>query len=69
MKKEIVVEANSSQEAIDIALERLRVKKHEVEIKVLSEGKQGLFGMEGSKKAKVKVIRKRWKNNSSIKEI
>lgn len=55
MKKEIEIEAGSTKEAITIALKKLRAKKHEVEIKILSEEAKGLFGMEGPKKAKIKV--------------
>lgn len=54
--KEIEVEAKSTQEAIAVALKKLSAKREEVEIKVLSEETKGLFGMEGSKRAKVKVI-------------
>ncbi len=54
-KKIIEVEAKSPQEAIAIALKKLGAKKNEVEVKILNEENKGLFGMEGSKKAKVKV--------------
>ncbi|MBU2540733.1 MAG: Jag N-terminal domain-containing protein [Candidatus Omnitrophica bacterium] len=53
--REIEVEASSPQEAIEIALKKLGVKRNEVEIKILNEETKGLFGMEGSKPAKVKV--------------
>ena len=55
VKKEIEIEAKSAQEAIAIALKKLRANKHEVEVKILNEETKGLFGMEGSKKAMVKV--------------
>ncbi len=55
VKKEIEIEAKSAQEAIAIALKKLRANKHEVEVKILNEETKGLFGMEGSKKARVKV--------------
>ena len=55
MKKEIEVEAKTTQEAIAIALKKLNAKRDEVEIKILEEGTKGLFGMEGLKRAKVKV--------------
>ncbi|MBL7131892.1 MAG: Jag N-terminal domain-containing protein [Candidatus Omnitrophica bacterium] len=55
-KEEIEVEGKSAQEAIATALKKLRAKREEVEIKILSEETKGLFGMEGRKKAKVKVI-------------
>ncbi|NQS89720.1 Jag N-terminal domain-containing protein [Patescibacteria group bacterium] len=54
-KKEIEIEAKSTKDAIAIALKKLRAKKHEVEIKILNEEAKGLFGMEGPKKARVKV--------------
>ena len=60
--KEIEVEAKSAKEAIEIALKKLRAKKDEVEIKILREEHKGLFGMEGSEKAKVRVTLKRRKN-------
>ena len=53
--KEIEIEARSPRDAVAIALKKLRVKKDEVEIRILCEETKGLFGMEGSKKAKVKV--------------
>ena len=53
--KEIEIEAKSAREAVAIALKKLRAKKDEVEIKILNEEAKGLFGMEGPKRAKVKV--------------
>jgi len=57
--KEIEVEAGSAKEAIKVALKKLGVKKDEVEIKILEEETKGLFGMKGSKGARVKVKMKR----------
>lgn len=57
-KKEVEVEAKSSQEAIAIALRKLGAKRNEVKVKILNEENKGLFGMEGSKKARIKVIMK-----------
>ena len=51
----IEVEGRSTQEAIEIALKKLRVHKDRVKIKILSEERKGLFGMEGAKQARVKV--------------
>lgn len=66
--KEIEVESKSAREAIEIALKRLRAKKDdEVEIRVLREEHKGLFGMEGSEKAKVKIAIKRKKRNGTRK--
>ena len=56
--KSIEVEAKTTKEAIDMALNRLHVTKDMVDIKVLSEEHKGLFGMEGHKLAKVKVTLK-----------
>ena len=54
-KDEIEVEANTAQEAIKVALSKLNVKKSEVEIFVLREENKGLFSMQGTKLAKVRV--------------
>ncbi len=59
--KEIEVEAKSAKEAIEIALKKLGAKKEDVEIKILREEHKGLFGMEGSERAKVKAVLKKKK--------
>jgi len=59
--KFIEVEAKTTKEAIRIALERLKVKKEDVEIKILREENKGLFGMEGAELAKIKVLVKKKK--------
>lgn len=51
----IEVEAKTTQEAIRIALEKLKLRKEDVEIKILREEHRGLFGMEGAEPAKIKV--------------
>ncbi|MFH1777719.1 MAG: Jag N-terminal domain-containing protein [Candidatus Omnitrophota bacterium] len=53
--EEIEIEAGNVKEAIKIAIEKLNVPKEFLEIKILSEGQGGLFGMEGVKPAKIKV--------------
>jgi len=58
---EIEVEAKSAKEAIEIALKKLGAKKEDVEIKILREEHKGLFGMEGSERAKVKAVLKKKK--------
>ena len=60
MKKNnsIEVEGNTVEDAIKKALEILKVPKEDVEIKVVCEEQKGLFGMEGAKLAKIKVILK-----------
>lgn len=52
---EIEIEAVSVREAIQIAAKRLKVPKKQLEIRVLSEGQAGLFGMDGAKPAKIKA--------------
>jgi len=54
-QNEIEVEANTAQEAIRIGLSKLNTKKTEVEITVLREENKGLFSMQGTKTAKVRV--------------
>ena len=57
-KNEIEIEAKTARDAIKIALEKLGAQRSEVNIKVLREEHKGLFSMNGSKLAKVKVIKK-----------
>lgn len=59
--KTVEVEAKTTQEAIRIALKKLKVKKQDVEIKILREENKGLFGMEGAEPAKIKVVVKKRK--------
>ena len=55
---EIEVEAKTPQEAIRIALSKLAVKRSEVDVQVLREENKGLFSMQGTKLAKVRVTKK-----------
>lgn len=55
-KKAIEVEAKTTQEAIAIALKELDAERDEVEVEILNEESKGLFELEGSKRARVKVI-------------
>lgn len=48
-------EANTVEEAIKLALLELRLPKERIKIQILTEGNRGLFGMEGAKKAKIRV--------------
>ena len=57
-QNEIEVEAKSAQEAIKIALSKLNVKKSQVKVSVLREENKGLFSMQGTKLAKVRVKKK-----------
>ena len=54
-KKSVEVEANTVEDAIKKALEIFQVSRENVDVKVVSEGKLGLFGMEGAKLAKIRV--------------
>ena len=48
-------EGNTAEEAIEIALAELKLPKENIKIQILTEGKRGLFGMQGAKKAKIRV--------------
>jgi predicted RNA-binding protein Jag len=54
-RNEIEVEAKTAQEAIKIALSKLVLKKSQVKISVLREENKGLFSMQGTKLAKVRI--------------
>jgi len=53
--KSIEVEAKTVKEAVKIALAKLNLPRNKVTIKILQEGKKGLFGMEGSEPTRVRV--------------
>lgn len=58
-KKEFIeVEGRTIEEAIKKALKELRLPRGKVEIKVLREPKQGLFGLEGKTNALIRVEKK-----------
>jgi len=59
MPKSIEVEGSTVDEAIKRALELLGVSRENISIKIVSEEKKGLFGMEGAKPAKIKVTLKK----------
>ena len=48
-------EGNTVEDAIKFALEELRLPRERIKIQILTEGCRGLFGMEGAKKAKIRV--------------
>lgn len=50
--------AKTVQEAVDLALSELEAQENEVEIEVLDEGMKGIFGIIGSKMARVRVTKK-----------
>ena len=64
LPKSIEVEGSTVEEAIKKGLEFLNVSREDVTIKIVCEEKKGLFGMEGAKPAKIKVVRKENENNS-----
>jgi len=47
--------AKTVREAIDLALLELNTTEDKVEVEVLEEGSKGIFGLIGSKQAKVRV--------------
>ncbi len=55
MKKYIEVDGTTVEEAIEKALDTLRLPRNKVKIEILTEEKKGLFGMPGAKPAKVRV--------------
>ena len=55
----IEVEGKTVEEAIKKALGILKLKRRQVNIKVLSEEEKGLFGMAGAKPAKIRVSLKK----------
>jgi spoIIIJ-associated protein len=54
-KRNITFEGKSVEYAIKKAMETLNVSKDDMDIKIVSEEKRGLFGMEGEKPAKIIV--------------
>ncbi len=53
--KSIEVEGKTVEEAVEKALQELKLPRNRVKIESLSEEKMGLFGMPGAKPAKVRV--------------
>lgn len=54
--KELEVEGKNIEHAIQKGLAQLGLSREQVEVKVLDEGKTGLFGLMGASPAKVKLI-------------
>ena len=46
------------EDAIKKAVDQMGVSREEIMVKIVCEEKKGLFGMEGAKLAKIKVIKK-----------
>ena len=55
MNSEIEVAGKTVDEAIEKGLKKLKIEKKDAEIKILDEGKSGLFGLMGSSPAKIKI--------------
>ena len=53
--KNVTIEKATVEEAVKTALMELKAEREEVEIEVINEPSKGLFGLIGSKNAKVKV--------------
>ncbi len=53
--KNVTIERATVEEAVKAALEELKAERSDVEIEVINEPSKGLFGLIGSKNAKVKV--------------
>jgi spoIIIJ-associated protein len=53
--RSVEVQARSSEEAIKIALKKLKTTRDKVKIEILCEETKGLFGMHGAQSARVKV--------------
>ncbi|MBU4342521.1 MAG: Jag N-terminal domain-containing protein [Candidatus Omnitrophica bacterium] len=58
LQEVVEVEAKTAQEAIRIALHKLRAERSDVDIQVLREENKGLFSMQGARLAKVRVKKK-----------
>lgn len=53
--KIIEQEGKTTDEAIEIALKKLELRLEDVNVEIINEGNKGLFGLMGSKMAKVKI--------------
>lgn len=56
--KTFFYEATTVEDAINKAVADLHVNRDQINVKVVCEEKRGLFGMQGAKLAKIKVILK-----------
>jgi spoIIIJ-associated protein len=54
-KNKVEVEGKTIEEAIDKALQELKLPRSKVKIEIISEEEKGLFGMAGAKPARVRV--------------
>ena len=62
--KELKVEGKTIQDAIDKGLKKLSLRRDQVEVVVVKEGKKGILGI-GSKKASIILTEKKWKGSET----
>lgn len=55
LENQFEIEANTIEEAVQIAINKTGLTKDKLEIKIICEESKGLFGMQGVKLAKIKV--------------
>jgi spoIIIJ-associated protein len=53
--KSVEFEGSTVEEAINKAIQTLKISRDHFDVKVVCEEKRGLFGMEGAKPAKIRV--------------
>jgi spoIIIJ-associated protein len=63
-KINLEIEGKTVEEAIKTALKELKLPRSKVKIEVLCDEEKGLFGMPGSKPAKIRVTTKNAKENA-----
>ena len=59
LPKSIEVEGQTVEEAIKRATKLFNVAREDIVVRIVSEEKKGLFGMEGAKPAKIKATLKK----------
>ena len=59
LPKSIEVEGQTVEKAIKKATELFNVAREDIVVRIVSEEKKGLFGMEGAKPAKIKATLKK----------
>jgi len=64
LSKSIEIEGQTVDEAIKKALVHFGVSRENIVVKIVSEEKRGLFGMEGEEPAKIKVSLKKSSKSS-----
>lgn len=62
--KEIETEGKTVNEAVESALERLGLRREQVEVQIIQEGSSGILGF-GIKPARVKIVEKLWGSPAS----